>query len=62
MSPMPWTVMSSSLREANRLQQEEPERFDAIVAEGRVAEPELAAEDDKSIVALYLYDQRVNTA
>jgi len=54
--------MSSSLREAERLQQEEPDRFDAIVAEGRVAEPELAGEDEKSIVALYVYDQRVNTA
>jgi hypothetical protein len=54
--------MSSSLREAERLHREEPERFDAIVTEGRVAEPELAAEDEKSIVALYVYDQRVNTA
>jgi hypothetical protein len=54
--------MSSSLREAERLQREEPDRFDAIVSEGRVAQPELSAEDAKSIVALYVYDQRVNTA
>jgi hypothetical protein len=59
---MPWTVMSSSLREAERLQREEPDRFDAIVTEGRVAEPDLAAQDEKSIVALWVYDQRVNTA
>lgn len=58
---MPWAVMSSSLREAERLQQEEPDRFDAIVSEGVVAQPELASEDEKSIVALYVYDQRVNS-
>lgn len=59
---MPWTVMKSSFREAERLQQEEPERFDAIVSEGIVAEPDLADKDALSLVTLYVYDQRVNTA
>jgi hypothetical protein len=58
---MPWKVMSSSFREAERLQQEEPERFEAIVSEGVVAEPELSQRDELSLVTLYLYDQRVNT-
>lgn len=58
---MPWTVMSSSFREAERLQQEEPDRFEAIVSEGIVAEPELEKRDALSLVTLYLYDQRVNT-
>jgi hypothetical protein len=53
--------MSSSFREAERLQQEEPERFEAIVSEGVVAEPELSQRDELSLVTLYLYDQRVNT-
>ena len=57
---MPWTVMSSSFREAERLKQEEPEHFDAIVSEGIVAAPELAERDALSLVALYVYDQRVN--
>jgi hypothetical protein len=59
---MPWAVMTSSFREAERLQTEEPERFDAIVKEGIVAEPDLADRDALSLVTLYLYDQRVNTA
>ncbi|HEY1565160.1 MAG TPA: hypothetical protein VGF72_10800 [Gaiellaceae bacterium] len=59
---MPWKVMDSSFREAERLQQEEPERFDAIVSEGIVAEPELARRDALSLVTLYVYDQRVNSA
>ena len=58
---MPWTVMKSSFREAERLKQEEPDRFDAIVTEGTVAEPDLAEKDPLSLVTLYLYDQRVNT-
>jgi hypothetical protein len=58
---MPWTVMNSSFREAERLQQEDPGRFDAIVSEGIVAEPDLADRDALSLVALYVYDQRVNT-
>jgi len=58
---MPWNVMSSSFREAERLQEEDPERFEAIVAEGAVAEPDLADRDALSVVTLYLYDQRVNT-
>jgi hypothetical protein len=59
---MPWAVMTSSFREAERLQQEEPERFEAIVTEGTVAEPDLANRDALSLVTLYLYDQRVNTS
>jgi hypothetical protein len=54
--------MTSSFREAERLQTEEPERFDAIVSEGIVAEPDLANRDALSLVTLYLYDQRVNVA
>jgi hypothetical protein len=53
--------MNSAFREAERLQQDEPERFDAIVAEGTVAEPDLAEKDPLSLVTLYVYDQRVNT-
>lgn len=59
---MAWTVMQSSFREAERLQHEEPERFDSIVTEATVAEPELAGRDPLSLVTLYVYDQRVNTA
>lgn len=58
---MSWAVMNSSFREAERLRQEEPERFDAIVSEGKVAEPDLADRDALSLVTLYVYDQRVNT-
>ena len=58
---MPWAVMSSSFREAERLQQEEPDRFDAIVSEGIVADPDLENRDALSLVTLYVYDQRVNT-
>jgi hypothetical protein len=58
---MPWKVMDSSFREAERLQNEDPDRFDAIVSEGVVAEPELANRDALSVVTLYVYDQRVNT-
>jgi len=53
--------MSSSFREAERLRAEEPDRFEAIVSEGVVAEPELENRDALSLVTLYLYDQRVNT-
>jgi hypothetical protein len=52
--------MNSAFREAERLQHEEPDRFDAIVAEGTVIEPELAEKDPLSLVTLYVYDQRVN--
>jgi hypothetical protein len=60
-SDVPWTVMTSSFREAERLRREEPDRFDAIVSEGVVAEPDLASRDPLSLVTLDLYDQRVNT-
>jgi hypothetical protein len=53
--------MASSFREAERLQQEAPEQFKAIVTEGTTAEPDLASQDELGLVALYLYDQRVNT-
>ena len=56
---MPWITIKSSHQAAERLRQAEPERFDAIVAEAVVAEPELADKDPLSLVALYLYDQRV---
>ncbi|HJQ49939.1 MAG TPA: hypothetical protein VJ838_05455 [Gaiellaceae bacterium] len=36
-----------------------PARFDAIVSEAIVARPELEGNDPLSLVALYLYDQRV---
>lgn len=58
---MPWAVMTSAFHEAERLQQEDPERFDAIVTEAAVAEPELGTRDPLSVVTLYVYDQRVNT-
>ena len=58
---MPWKVMNSAFREAERLQQEEPDRFAAIVTEGTVMEPDLAEKDPLSLVTLYVYDQRVNT-
>ncbi len=57
---VPWTVMKSAFREAERLQQEEPDRFGAIVSEAAVAEPELEGKDPLSLVTLYVYDQRVN--
>jgi len=53
--------MNSAFREAERLQEEEPDRFAAIVTEGTVAEPDLAGKDPLSLVTLYVYDQRVNT-
>jgi hypothetical protein len=53
--------MTSAFHEAERLQQEDPERFDAIVTEAAVAEPELGTRDPLSVVTLYVYDQRVNT-
>jgi hypothetical protein len=59
---MSYTVMTSAFREAERLQTEERDRFDQIVAEATVAEPELAARDPLSLVTLWVYDQRVNTA
>jgi hypothetical protein len=58
---MPWTVMTSAFREAERLQEDEPDRFGAIVTEATVAEPELAQRDPLSLVTLYVYDRRVNT-
>ena len=58
---MPWVTIKSSLHAAERLRDEEPERFDAIVAEGIVAEPELEGKDPLSLVSLYLYDQRIRT-
>jgi hypothetical protein len=44
------------------LQEDEPDRFDAIVSEAKVAQPDLSGRDPLSLVTLYLYDQRVNTA
>jgi hypothetical protein len=58
---VPWITIKSSLEAAERLRQAEPERFDAIVAEAVVAEPELEGKDPLSLVALYLYDERVRT-
>jgi hypothetical protein len=58
---MPWVTIKSCLHAAERLREEEPERFDAIVAEGVVAEPELEGKDPLNLVALYLYDQRIRT-
>jgi hypothetical protein len=58
---MPWAVMTSAYREAERLQQEEPEHFDAIVTEAVVAQPELGERDPLQLVTLYVYDQRVRT-
>jgi hypothetical protein len=59
---MPYAVMTSSFREAERLQQEDPARFDQIVTEATVAEPDLAAREPLSLVAFWVYDQRVNAA
>ena len=61
MSGMPYAVMSSAFREAERLQEEDPDRFNQIVTEATVAEPELAARQPLSLVAIWVYDQRVNT-
>jgi hypothetical protein len=58
---VPWVTIKSSLRAAERLREEDPERFAAIVSEAIVAEPELEGEEPLSLVALYLYDQRVRT-
>ena len=58
---MPWAVMTSAYREAERLQHEEPEHFDAIVTEAVVAQPELEDRDPLQLVTLYVYDQRVRT-
>lgn len=58
---MPWETIKSSLDAAERLREEDSERFDAIVAEAFVAQPELEGNDPLSLVALYLYDQRVRT-
>jgi hypothetical protein len=52
--------MTSAFREAERLRQEEPDRFDQIVSEATLAQPELTQRDPLSIVALWVYDQRVN--
>ena len=58
---MPWAVMNSACREAERLQQEEPERFEAIVTEAVVAQPELEERDPLQLVTLWVYDQRVRS-
>ena len=58
---MPWVTIKSCLQAAERLREQEPERFDSIVAEGIVAEPELEGTDPLSLVTLYLYDQRIRT-
>ena len=58
---MPWAVMTSAYREAERLKQEEPEHFDAIVTEAVVAQPELEERDPLQLVTFYVYDQRVRT-
>jgi hypothetical protein len=58
---VPWETINSSLHAAERLREDDPERFDAIVAEGIVAQPELEGRDPLSLVALYLYDQRIRT-
>lgn len=58
---MPWVTIKSALQAAERLREEEPERFNAIVAEATVAEPELEGKDPLSLVTLYLYDQRIRT-
>jgi hypothetical protein len=58
---VPWETIKSSLQAAERLREEDPERFDAIVSEGIVAQPELEGKDPLSLVTLYLYDQRVKT-
>ncbi len=57
---MPYAVMTSAFREAERLRAEDPDRFNQIVTEATVAEPELAAREPLSLVALWVYDQRVN--
>jgi hypothetical protein len=58
---VPWATIKSSLSAAERLREEDPERFDAIVSEAAVAEPELEGTDPLSLVTLYLYDQRIRT-
>lgn len=58
---MPWAVMNSACREAERLRQEEPEHFDAIVTEAVVAQPELRERDPLQLVTLWVYDQRVRS-
>lgn len=58
---MPWATINSSLHAAERLREDDPERFAAIVAEAIVAQPELEGKDPLSLVALYLYDQRIRT-
>jgi hypothetical protein len=58
---MPWATIKSSLHAAERLREEDPVRFDAIVSEAVVAEPELEGRDPLSLVTLYLYDQRIRT-
>ena len=59
---MPYAVMASAFREAERLHQEAPDRFNQIVTESTVSEPELAARDPLSLVAFWVYDQRVNSS
>ena len=58
---MPYAVMTSAFREAERLHAEDRERFNQIVTEATVAEPELAAREPLSLVAFWVYDQRVNS-
>jgi hypothetical protein len=58
---VPWVTIKSSLHAAERLREEQPERFNAIVAEAIVAEPELEGADPLNLVSLYLYEQRIRT-
>lgn len=58
---MPWITIKSTFHAAERLREEEPQRFDAIVSEAVVAEPDLEDKDPLSLVTLYLYDQRIRT-
>ena len=58
---VPWITIKSSFHAAERLREEEPQRFDAIVSEAIAAEPELEGKDPLSLVTLYLYDQRIRT-
>jgi hypothetical protein len=58
---VPWVTIKSSFHAAERLREEDPQRFNAIVSEAAVAEPELEGKDPLSLVTLYLYDQRVRT-
>lgn len=58
---MPWITIKSIFNAAERLREEDRRRFDAIVSEAVVAEPELEDKDPLSLVTLYLYDQRIRS-